>query len=124
MTWRSVPRSSGAEQRVGSLQLEARPMSWLVTRKIRLRARSTPSGAERRRLPARWEISSEAAWMPSRIRRGAPGAAAAKAPLKARHVIGDNAALIAGLGIAIGGIIAAAFPETRAEAKAMGRASD
>jgi hypothetical protein len=55
---------------------------------------------------------------------GAARDAAAKAPLKARHVIGDNAALIAGLGIAIGGIIAAAFPETRAEAKAMGRASD
>src|SRR6476619_1120244 len=56
--------------------------------------------------------------------RSVPRVAAATAPLKARHVIGDNAALIAGLGIAIGGIIAAAFPETRAEAQAMGRASD
>ena len=56
-------------------------------------------------------------------------AAAAKdvataAPAKAREVIGDNAALVGGLGIAIGAIIAAALPQTRAEAKAMGQASD
>jgi hypothetical protein len=50
--------------------------------------------------------------------------AAATAPAKARQVIGDNAALIGGLGIAIGAIIAAALPETRAEAKAMGQVSD
>jgi hypothetical protein len=50
--------------------------------------------------------------------------AAATAPAKAGQVIGDNAALIGGLGIAIGAIIAAALPETRAEAKVMGQASD
>ena len=50
--------------------------------------------------------------------------AAAKAPHQARRTIGDNAALIGGLGIAIGAIIAAALPETDAEAKVMGRASD
>ena len=50
--------------------------------------------------------------------------AAARAPEQARQVIGDNAALIGGLGIAIGAIIAAALPETRAEARAMGPASD
>jgi hypothetical protein len=50
--------------------------------------------------------------------------AAATAPAKAGQVIGDNAALISGLGIAIGAIIAAALPETRAEARLMGQASD
>jgi hypothetical protein len=49
---------------------------------------------------------------------------AATAPAKARQVIGDNAALISGLGIAIGAIIAAALPATKAEAKVMGQASD
>jgi len=49
---------------------------------------------------------------------------AAAAPEKARRVIGDNAALIGGLGVAIGAIIAAALPKTEAEAKIMGGASD
>jgi hypothetical protein len=55
---------------------------------------------------------------------GAAKAAAAAAPAKARQLVGDNAAVIGGLGIAIGAIIAAALPETRTEAKAMGPASD
>jgi hypothetical protein len=50
--------------------------------------------------------------------------AAMEAPAKAGRVIGDNAALIAGVGIAIGAVIAAALPKTRAEAKAVGQASD
>ncbi|MCA1374483.1 MULTISPECIES: DUF3618 domain-containing protein [Bradyrhizobium] len=50
--------------------------------------------------------------------------AAASAPDQARQAIGDNAALIGGLGIAIGAIIAAALPETKVEAKVMGRTSD
>jgi len=45
-------------------------------------------------------------------------------PDQARQTIGDNAAVIGGLGIAIGAIIAAALPETKAEAKVMGQASD
>jgi hypothetical protein len=49
---------------------------------------------------------------------------AAAAPETARRVISDNAALIGGLGIAIGAVIAAALPKTEAEAKAMGGASD
>ncbi len=49
---------------------------------------------------------------------------AAAAPEKARQMIGDNAALIGGIGIAIGAIIAAALPKTDAEAKAMGSASE
>ncbi|MBR0758290.1 DUF3618 domain-containing protein [Bradyrhizobium jicamae] len=55
---------------------------------------------------------------------GAAKDAAATAPAKARQVIGDNAALIGGLGIAIGAILAAALPKTKAEANAMGQASD
>jgi hypothetical protein len=50
--------------------------------------------------------------------------AAASAPDQARQTIGDNAAVIGGLGIAIGAIIAAALPETKAESKVMGPASD
>ena len=50
--------------------------------------------------------------------------AAVTAPVKAGQVIGGNAALIGGLGIALGAIIAAALPQTRAEAKFMGQASD
>lgn len=49
--------------------------------------------------------------------------AAATGWAKARQLSGD-AALIGGLGISIGAIVAAALPETRAEAKAMGEASD
>ena len=50
--------------------------------------------------------------------------AARAAPEKARQMIGDNAALIGSLGIAIGAIIAASLPATRVEASAMGEASD
>ena len=45
-------------------------------------------------------------------------------PEKARQVIADNAALIGGLGIAIGAIIAASLPATRAEATVLGDASE
>ena len=48
----------------------------------------------------------------------------ATAPARTRQVIGENAALIGGPGIAIGAIIAAALPQTKAEAKVMGQASD
>jgi hypothetical protein len=50
--------------------------------------------------------------------------AARVAPAKAGQVIGDNAALIGGLGIAIGAIIAASLPATRAEASVLGEAND
>jgi hypothetical protein len=47
---------------------------------------------------------------------GAPGAA--------RKVIGDNAALIGSLGVALGAIIAASLPDSKVEADAFGKASD
>lgn len=46
------------------------------------------------------------------------------APETARHVMRDNAALIGGLGVAIGVIIAASLPDTKAETKVMGKASE
>jgi hypothetical protein len=46
------------------------------------------------------------------------------APAKAGQVIGANAALVGGLGIALGAILAAALPQSRGEAKFMGRVSD
>jgi hypothetical protein len=55
---------------------------------------------------------------------GAVKDAAASAPPKAGQAIGDNAVLIAGLGLAIGGIIAAAIPKTKAEARVVGPVSD
>ena len=48
----------------------------------------------------------------------------AAAPDKARQIIGDNVALVGGLGIAIGAIIAASLPATKAEATVMGDASE
>jgi ElaB/YqjD/DUF883 family membrane-anchored ribosome-binding protein len=48
----------------------------------------------------------------------------AAAPERARQVIGENAALIGGLGIAIGAILAASLPETKAEASVMGSAAE
>jgi hypothetical protein len=49
---------------------------------------------------------------------------ATNAPATASKVIRDNAALIGGLGIAIGAILAASLPSTRAEASVIGNASD
>ncbi|WOH68971.1 DUF3618 domain-containing protein [Bradyrhizobium sp. BWA-3-5] len=46
------------------------------------------------------------------------------APETASKVIRDNAALIGGLGVAIGAIIAASLPSTKAEAVVVGKASD
>jgi hypothetical protein len=50
--------------------------------------------------------------------------AATTAPAAASKVIRDNAALIGGLGVAIGAILAASLPSTRAEASVVGNASD
>jgi hypothetical protein len=50
--------------------------------------------------------------------------AAATAPDQTRRVIGDNAALIGGFGLAIGAIIAAALPRTQTEAKILGEATE
>jgi hypothetical protein len=46
------------------------------------------------------------------------------APAAASKLIRDNAALIGGLGVAIGAILAASLPTTRAETGVMGKASD
>ena len=49
---------------------------------------------------------------------------ATAAPEAVRHVFSDNAALIAGLGVAIGAIVAASLPATEAEAATIGKAGD
>jgi YihY family inner membrane protein len=49
---------------------------------------------------------------------------ATAAPETTRQMVRDNAALIAGLGVAIGAIIAASLPDSKAEAVAIGKASD
>ena len=58
-----------------------------------------------------------------RVRSTATNAASA-VPATASKVIRDNAALIGGLGVAIGAILAASLPSTRAEASVIGNASD
>ena len=58
-----------------------------------------------------------------RVRSTATNAASA-APATASKVIRDNAVLIGGLGVAIGAILAASLPSTRAEASVIGNASD
>jgi hypothetical protein len=58
-----------------------------------------------------------------RVRSTARNATTA-APATASKVIRDNAVLIGGLGVAIGAIIAASLPNTKAEAGAMGNASE
>jgi hypothetical protein len=50
--------------------------------------------------------------------------AASAAPATASKVVRDNAVLIGGLGVAIGAILAASLPSTRAEASVVGNASD
>jgi gas vesicle protein len=55
---------------------------------------------------------------------GAAKDAAAAAPEKARRLVGDNAALIGGIGVAIGAIVAAALPKTEVEVRAMSGARD
>lgn len=104
-------------------------------------ARETLSSAQSRAAGMASEAQEKAAGLAADLRESAARAAsfageklksgmdatkdaAASAPDQARQTIGDNAALIGGLGIAIGAIIAAALPETKAEAKVMGRASD
>jgi len=49
---------------------------------------------------------------------------ASAAPEMTRQLIRDNAALIGGLGVAIGAIIAASLPDTKIEAAVIGKASD
>ncbi|MEH2535009.1 ElaB/YqjD/DUF883 family membrane-anchored ribosome-binding protein [Bradyrhizobium sp. AZCC 1588] len=58
-----------------------------------------------------------------RVRSTATNAATA-APATASKVIRDNVALIGGLGVAIGAILAASLPSTRVEASVAGEASD
>ncbi|MDA9415524.1 MULTISPECIES: DUF3618 domain-containing protein [Bradyrhizobium] len=104
-------------------------------------AKETLSSAQSRAAGMAADVQDKAAGLASDLRASAAQAAsfaseklksgmdaakdaAANAPEQARQTIGDNAALIGGLGIAIGAIIAAALPETKAEAKVMGRASD
>jgi hypothetical protein len=58
-----------------------------------------------------------------RVRSTATNAATA-APATASKVIRDNIALIGGLGVAIGAILAASLPSTRVEASVAGEASD
>jgi hypothetical protein len=49
---------------------------------------------------------------------------ASVAPEAARKVIGDNAALIGSLGVALGAIIAASLPDSKAEVAVIGKASN
>jgi hypothetical protein len=70
------------------------------------------------------DATSEAAKDTIERARSAARDKAAAAPETVRQAFRDNAALIGGLGIAIGAIIATSLPDTKAEAAAIGKASD
>ncbi|MGX4803077.1 DUF3618 domain-containing protein [Bradyrhizobium guangdongense] len=127
------PVMDKAEQMLGDVTEVARAMHG--------EARETLSSAQSRAAGSAADAQDKAAGLASDLRASAAQAAnfaseklkssmdaakdaAANAPEQARQTIGDNAALIGGVGIAIGAIIAAALPETKAEAKVMGGASD
>ena len=84
-----------------------------------LKDRAARTGERHQQVSAGMDAASEKA--KQTIERAAP---AKDAPAPPSQVIGENAALIGGLGMAIGAIIAAALPQTKAEAKVMGQASD
>jgi F0F1-type ATP synthase membrane subunit b/b' len=82
-----------------------------------LAARSTD------RVKASMDIASETAKAKFEQVRSTVRDKASAAPETAQQMIGDNAALIAGLGVAFGAIIAASLPATQAEAAVLGKAS-
>ena len=104
------------------------------------RATDRVSEAQARAAEIANDLSDRAARTSDRMKAGLDGASetakakieqvrstvrdkATAAPETARQMIGDNAAVIAGLGVAIGAIIAASLPATQAEAAVIGNAS-
>ena len=76
------------------------------------------------KLKAGFDAASEAAKDGLERARSTTHDTATAAPETVRQVFHDNAALIGGLGIAIGAIVAASLPDTKAEVVAVGKASD
>ncbi|SED14785.1 hypothetical protein SAMN05444164_3855 [Bradyrhizobium erythrophlei] len=76
------------------------------------------------KVKAGFDAASEAAKDGLERARSTTRDKATAAPETVRQVFHDNAAMISGLGIAIGAIIAASLPDTKAEAAAIGKASD
>ena len=76
------------------------------------------------------DLKDRAAETTDKVRAGMEGVRstardrATAAPETVRQVFSDNVALIGGLGIAMGAIIAASLPDTKVEAAAIGKASD
>jgi hypothetical protein len=76
------------------------------------------------RVKAGIDAASEAATDRIKLARSTARDKASSAPETVRQVFRDNAALIGGLGVAIGAIIAASLPDTKVEAATIGKASD
>jgi hypothetical protein len=76
------------------------------------------------RVKAGIDAASEAATDRIKQTRSTARDKASSAPETVGQVFRDNAALIGGLGVAIGAIIAASLPDTKAEAATIGKASD
>jgi hypothetical protein len=121
---------SYAESQAAGMASEAQDAAGGMASDMRDRAAQTAdavSGKVRAGMDAASEMTKDtmekAKDTMERARSSATNAATA-APAAASKVIRDNAALIGGLGVAIGAILAASLPSTRAEAGVMGKASD
>jgi hypothetical protein len=117
---------SEAAARAGDAQEAAGEMA-SETRNRAAETADAVSGKVRAGMDAASEMANDTMEMAKekmeRARSSATRAATA-APAAASKVIRDNAALIGGLGVAIGAILAASLPSTRAEAGVLGKASD
>ena len=94
------------------------------------RAAELAGEAQARATGVAGDLKDRAAETTDKVRAGMEGVRstardrATAAPETVRQVFSDNVALIGGLGIAMGAIIAASLPDTKVEAAAIGKASD
>lgn len=117
---------SSAQSQVTGQAHDAQKMAAVITDDLRSRAAEATSKLTNR-LRSGMDAAKdtvERARSTAKDTATAAKEAAEAAPGMTRRVIGDNAALVGGLGIAIGAIIAAALPETKTESSVMGKSSD
>jgi uncharacterized protein YjbJ (UPF0337 family) len=114
---------SSAERQAAGLAGEARDAASELAGDLKDRA-AEATDAVAGKLRSGMDTASEMARETMERARSSASHAATAAPAAASKLIRDNAALIGGLGVALGAILAASLPSTRAEAGVMGEASD
>ena len=112
---------SYAESQAAGMASEAQDAAGGMASDMRDRAAQT-ADAVSGKVRAGMDAASE--WKRQKTRWSVLAPPRLDAAAAASKVIRDNAALIGGLGVAIGAILAASLPSTRAEAGVMGKASD